>query len=264
MRGYFIDFRAKTRAVAAAEPSNLEPAELAQLALGWWERHLVGEPDAFGAFLALCATLERRGVERGRELLWQYDVPVTKHGLVPPWCSALAQAQAASVFVRAYLAGGGDRFAELAERAIAPILPGSTSGLLVATSEGPVPEESPSCPPSLILNGWVYALWGIWDVALALGDEDCRCLFEESTNCLRRTIHRYDVGWWSRYSLYPHRLPDLAKPFYHRLHVHQLEITARLVGARDLSETARRWAAYDTPSRRVAAITQKALFVAIR
>lgn len=264
MRGYFIDFRAKTQAAGAAEPSRLVPAGLAQLALGWWERHLAGEPAALGAFLGTCTRLERRGVARGRELLWEYEVPVPKYSLVPPWCSALAQAQAASVFVRAHFASGDDRFAELAKRAIAPILPGSASGLLVATPDGRVPEESPSTPPSLILNGWIYALWGLWDVAVGLGDEDCRRLFEESAACLRRTIDRYDVGWWSRYSLYPHRLPDLAKPFYHRLHVDQLDVLNRLVGASELATTARRWAAYDTPSRRLAAIAQKALFVAVR
>jgi hypothetical protein len=203
-------------------------------------------------------------VRRGNELLWEYEVPVPKYGLVPPWCSALAQGQAASVFVRAHLASGDEHLAELAARAIASILPESPSGLLTLIPDGPVPEESPSNPPSLILNGWIYALWGLWDVAVGLGDEKCRSVFEESMACLRRTIERYDVGWWSRYSLYPHRLPDLAKPFYHRLHVHQLEVTARLIGADDLRETARRWAAYDTAPRRIAAIGQKALFVVLR
>jgi hypothetical protein len=264
VRGYFIDFRAKTQATSGAEPWNLEPAGLAQLGLGWWERHLAGEPEALGTFLATCELLEQRGVRRRRELLWEYSVPVPKYGLLPPWCSCLAQAQAASTFVRAHLASGDDRFAELALRAIAPILPGSTSGLLARTSDGPVPEEAPSGRPSLILNGWIYALWGLWDVAVGLGSEDCRSLFEESTLCLRATIARYDVGWWSRYSLYPHRLPDLAKPFYHRLHIDQLEVMARLVGAGDLRETARRWAAYETAPKRAAAIAQKALFVALR
>lgn len=264
VRGYFIDFRAKTQAASAAEPDSLEPAGLAQLALGWWERHLSGESEALGRFLGTCELLERRGVGRGRELLWEYGAPVPKYGLVPPWCSGLAQAQAASTFVRAHLASGEDRFAELAVRAIAPILPSSSSGLLVRTSDGPVPEEAPTGTPSLILNGWIYALWGLWDVAVGLGSEDCRSLFEESAMCLRAMIARYDVGWWSRYSLYPHRLPDLAKPFYHRLHVDQLEVMARLVGAGDLDDAARRWAAYETAPKRVAVIAQKALFVTLR
>ena len=47
-----------------------------------------------------------------------------------------------------------------------------------------------------------------------------------STDCLLATLSSYDVGWWTKYSLYPHRLPDLAKPFYHRLHVDQLDVHA--------------------------------------
>lgn len=264
VRGYFIDFRAKTVSPTAADPSRLLPAGLAQLALGWWERRLAGEPAAEAEFMRICALLESRAVSHDGELLWPYTVPVPKHGLRPPWHSALAQAQAASVFVRAYLNAADEHHAVLARRAIAPLLPSSTSGLLVQTEHGPVPEESPSRPPSLILNGWIYALWGLWDVAVALRDPDCKLLFEESTRCLRRTIGRYDAGWWSRYSLYPHRLPDLAKPFYHRLHVDQLELMNWLVGAPDLAEVAGRWAHCDTWPRRTAVIVQKAVFAAVR
>jgi heparosan-N-sulfate-glucuronate 5-epimerase len=264
VRGYFIDFRAKTTSQTATRPDALVPAGLAQLALGWWERHLDGEDAALGRFLDVADALERRGVRRGPELHWPYELPLRKYGVAGGWSSALAQAQAASVFVRARLAGRDDRHGDLALQAIRPLLPGSSSGLLAATAAGPVPEEAPSEPPSLILNGWIYALWGLWEVAAALGDESCRRLYDESMDCLLRTIGRYDTGWWSLYSLYPHRLPDLAKPFYHRLHVHQLETTERLVGTGALVEVARRWRSYDTAPRRVGAIAQKALFVAVR
>jgi hypothetical protein len=260
-RGYFIDFRAKTRATSASAPERLLPADLAQLALGWWDRGLAGEESARSRFLSTCALLEQRGLDRDGELVWPYAVPVDKLKLRPPWCSALAQSQAASVFVRAFLQTEDERFALAARRAIAPLLPGSSSGLVAITPHGPVPEEAPSNPPSLILNGWIYALWGLWDVAVGLGDVDCRSLFDASAECLRRSIDDYDVGWWSRYSLYPHRrLPDLAKPFYHRLHVDQLEVLYRLLGYPELQATARRWEAYDTRPRRAAVLAQKALF----
>jgi heparosan-N-sulfate-glucuronate 5-epimerase len=264
VRGYFIDFRAKTNSPTAARPEALVPAGLAQLALGWWERHLAGDAGAMTAFLRVCGLLAASGVDGARELLWRYEMPVSKYDLAPPWYSALAQAQSASVFVRAHLASGEDRFAELARRSIAPVLPGSPSGLLASTLEGPVPEEAPTNPPSLILNGWIYALWGLWDVAVGLGDRASRQLLDESLDCLRRTLHRYDVGWWSRYSLYPHRLPDLAKPFYHRLHIDQLEVLHRLTGVAEFGETARRFAAYDTRTHRLRAVAQKLLFVGTR
>jgi heparosan-N-sulfate-glucuronate 5-epimerase len=264
VRGYFVDFRAKTTSPTAAHPEALVPAGLAQLALGWWERHLAGDTDAMATFLRVCGLLAASGVDDRGELLWRYEMPVPKYDLVPPWYSALAQAQAASVFVRAHLASGEDRFAELARRSIAPVLPGSPSGLLASTPDGPVPEEAPTNPPSLILNGWIYALWGLWDVAVGLGDRPSRQLLDESVECLRRTLHRYDIGWWSRYSLYPHRLPDLAKPFYHRLHVDQLEVLHRLTGVDEFGEVARRFAAYDTRTHRLRAVAQKMLFVATR
>jgi heparosan-N-sulfate-glucuronate 5-epimerase len=260
-RGYFIDFRAKTRAASATSPARLLPADLAQLALGWWDCALAGDSSAAAGFDAAASQLEQQGRESNGELLWPYAVSVRKYNLEPPWCSALAQGQAASVFVRAHMRSGDERFAVAARKAIAPLLPASSSGLLAVTADGVVPEEAPSHPPSLILNGWIYALWGLWDVATALGDSESREVFENSARCLQRSLARYDVGWWSRYSLYPHRLPDLAKPFYHRLHVDQLDVLYRLLGYREFLETTRRWAAYDTVPRRIAVLAQKALFV---
>jgi heparosan-N-sulfate-glucuronate 5-epimerase len=258
-RGYYLDFRAKTDAPSAVTPAQLLPADLAQLALGWWERHLSGEAEAADRFLKTSALLEQAGADEHGELVWHYPVAVPKLGLQPPWRSALAQGQAASVFVRAFIQSRDERYATAAKRAIATLLPGSPSGLVATTAEGPVPEEAPSDPPSLILNGWIYALWGLWDVARALDDGACDEQFTASAECLRRTIGRYDNGWWSLYSLYPYRLPDLAKPFYHRLHIDQLDVLYRLVGFAELQSAAQRWRSYDTPARRAAVIGEKAL-----
>jgi hypothetical protein len=258
-RGYYLDFRAKTTARGAHAPEHLLPADLAQLALGWWELHLSGDRSAGDRFVDIAAQLERSGVDEHGELVWLYGVAVPKLGLQPPWRSALAQGQAASVFVRAFLHTGDERFATAAKRAIAPLLPGSPSGLVATTADGPVPEEAPSDPPSLILNGWIYALWGLWDVARGLADSASNEQFSASAECLRRSLERYDAGWWSLYSLYPYRLPDLAKPFYHRLHIDQLDVLYRLVGFAELQSTAKRWRGYDTPARRAAVIGEKAL-----
>jgi hypothetical protein len=258
-RGYYIDFRAKTAAPSARAPERLLPADLAQLALGWWEHHLSGEAGAADRFLQTSALLERTGVDEHGELVWLYPVPVPKLGLQPPWRSALAQGQAASVFVRAFLHSGDERYATAAKRAIATLLPGSPSGLVATTAEGPVPEEAPSDPPSLILNGWIYALWGLWDIARGLDDSASDESFTASAECLRRSIGRYDNGWWSLYSLYPYRLPDLAKPFYHRLHIDQLDVLYRLAAFSEFQSAAQRWRRYDTPARRAAVIGEKAL-----
>ena len=87
-------------------------------------------------------------------------------------------------------------------------------------------------------------------------------MYENVVTSLLATIPRYDVGWWSRYSLYPHRIRDLAKLFYHRLHVDQLDVMERLTGESAFGALAQRWRGYDTARHRTALVAQKAAFVA--
>src|SRR5581483_324092 len=262
VRGYFIDFRAKTDDATAE--ADLLPADLAQVALGWFDRSLAGEAGAMDRFQAACSLLEASAERREGELRWAYPIGIRKYHLEPPIYSAMAQAQIASVFVRAYLAGAGQHHADIAVAAVQPLLAAGGSDLVSLTPDGPVLEEVDSSPPSHILNGWIYSLWGLWDVALGLGHDAARSMYEASLDCLRSTLDRYDVGWWTRYSLYPHRVPDLAKPFYHRLHIDQMEVLHRLTGVEGFGATAQRWRAYDTPAHRLAAVCQKAVFVATR
>jgi heparosan-N-sulfate-glucuronate 5-epimerase len=259
--GYYIDFTEKTTAESALRPETLLPAALAQLALGWWERLIAGDTAAEREFFVITDLLERRSRLDGGSRIWEYNVPDRKYGMQAPTISALAQAQAASVFVRKYARDRDDRSAILAHQAIQPLLAPERPTTMVMLRSGLAMEEAPSNPPSLILNGWIYSLWGLRDVAIGLDDEVCHRVLRESTNCLASLLPSYDVGWWSRYSLYPHRIPDLAKPFYHRLHVEQLDVLAELTGDQVFATYAARWRGYDTFPRQVRAILQKAVFV---
>jgi len=260
--GYYLDFSAKTAAPSAAEPGSLLPAALAQLALGWWELGLRGSDDAHARFVDICDLLEATSTRTEDTALWLYRVPVRKYEIDSEWASALAQGQAASVFVRAHVAGGAKRHAELARAAVAPLLERDPTSLVSRLPEGPVLEECPTRPPSAILNGWIYAAWGLRDVALGLGSEEARVAYDAAIAGIRAALPRYDVGWWSRYSLYPHRLPDLAKVFYHRLHVAQLDVLESVAGDGAFGSVAKRWRSYDTRWHRARLLSQKALFVA--
>jgi heparosan-N-sulfate-glucuronate 5-epimerase len=262
VRGYYIDFSAKTTSPSAANPSALLPAGLAQLALGWWERSLAGEHGADERFRRVTDLLVRSAEDDRGALVWLYRLLDRKYHIAPPTISCLSQAQAASVLVRRYVLDGDPGDADLARRALRPLLSGRAPTVVAGLDSGPALEEAPSAPPSLILNGWIYALWGLRDVALALDDRDASTMLEASTACLTAVLPRYDVGWWSRYSLYPHRLPDLAKLFYHRLHVEQLEVMHTLTSNTTFQATAERWSGYDTQSNRVRLVMQKLRFVA--
>jgi heparosan-N-sulfate-glucuronate 5-epimerase len=264
LNGYFIDFRAKTTSRTAATPTGLSPAALAQLALGWWERAIAGEASALPRFLETAELLRRTAQSTPKGSLWAYDADLPKYGVRAPWHSAMAQGQIASVFARVAESTGDAADAELAIAAIQPLLRPTQLSLVALTSEGPVLEEAPSDPPSRILNGWIYALVGLHEVGEGLHDEAAAKAFREGIVALERSLPLYDVGWWSRYSLFPHRFVDLAKPFYHRLHVAQLDALHRLTGVDDFVKASVRWAAYDRLLPRSRALAQKAVFRAFR
>jgi hypothetical protein len=164
--------------------------------------------------------------------------------------------------VRAHLATGEERYADFARRAVRPLLCGRPSDLVSQTPHGPILEEAPGTPASHILNGWITGLWGLWDVHLGLGEARAGVAFRAGVECLRAYLPAYDTGWWSRYSLYPHALEDLAKPIYHRYHVDQLNVLHRLTRHDDLKAVAVRWASYDHFPMREIALVQKAAFAA--
>ena len=269
--GYFVDFSAKTRTNGAAILSGrgerfvTSPTTVAQRALGWWERHLDGDAAALDRFLGQARLLLGGAMRAGPALLWRYDVEVPKYRLRPPWFSAMAQGQAASVLVRAFDATGAESYADAALAATRPLVrPDAALGLVSATAEGPVLEEYPSAHPSRVLNGWIYALWGLRDVSVALEGAAEQRLFEASSGTLAARIARYDTGWWTLYSEYPGAASDLAKPFYHRLHIVQAEAMHRLTGAPAFARAAQSWRAYDSRVNTARAVAKKAISVLAR
>ena len=250
--GYYLDLRRKAaaelrpRVTGRGEMILPGPTATAQRALGLHEAWLMGDQKAFEGFLEEAQRLRDRAIEVGTSLLWQYDVDVPKFRQRAPWYSCMAQGQAASAFVRAHIATKQEHWAEAALAAVHPlVVDGERLGLVTATPYGPALEEATTNPPSRILNGWIFGLWGLWDVAIGLTDAHCRGLFNASTEALAQMLAAYDVGWWTRYSLFPPVAPDLAKPFYHTLHVAQISALFSLTGIADFGDYAERWRAYD-------------------
>ena len=219
---YYLDLRAKAtphvRPLVTGHGELVAPTAtaFAQSALGWWERHLGGDPEARPRFLERARELVAAGERLDAGLAWRYELNVPKYGIEGSWYSAMAQGQAASVLVRANAVTREDAHAEAAVAAVRAMTDlGERLGVAVPTAAGIAYEECPSDPPSLILNGWIFALWGLYDVATALGDDASGQAFEAGARTLASTIDQYDTGWWSKYSLFTGRGVDLAKPTYH-------------------------------------------------
>ena len=93
-------------------------------------------------------------------------------------------------------------------------------------------------------NGFIWALWGVYDYMLATKDRQAYTLFHRGVDTLVRRLHRYEWGRWSLYDLPGTRTKNVASRFYHRLHIVQLRATERLVANPVLGSYAERWNGY--------------------
>jgi hypothetical protein len=237
MAGYYNDLRAKAadhgtprHAVAAigeltTDRGLANAVPVAQLGLGAWQLAR-REPDWLRAVDAAATWLAGNLDEKGR-FVYLFPMPHT-FPLEPPWSSAMAQGETASLLVRAAAALERPELAAAARRAVEPLIDESL-GLVSVTPEGPVLQEYPTEPPAHVLNGWIFALWGLYDAAVGLGSSSAAEAFDAGAATLERRLPLYDA-WphWSRYDLFPHRIAQVASPFYHRLHIEQVRAMAGL------------------------------------
>jgi heparosan-N-sulfate-glucuronate 5-epimerase len=242
------------------------PIAIAQYGLGNYNLfRRSGEADRRDKFLRVADWLVQhlepnaRGVAVWNHYFdWEY-----RDTLRAPWYSALAQGQGISVLVRAHRESGDSRYLEAARRALAGFFKRINEGGVAFTDEnGDVWfEEYLVSPPTHILNGFIWAAWGVYDYFLATHDPSAQELFARAVRTLDRNLDRYDLGFWSLYEQSGTRLPMVASRFYHQLHIVQLCVMHRLTGENKFKRVADRWESYGrSRSKRTRALCYKSAF----
>lgn len=265
VRGYPIDMRVKAQSPQWPLQGMSSPADeyvaVAQFGLGCYERYLAGEGEVW---LAAAKQVGEFLLDSQKsDGSWLNLAPfLHTYPLRPPWACGMAHGQAASLLVRLHLETGDDRYAQAARKGLEPLVRPTAQGGVCANLDGaPWPEEYPTEPASFVLNGAIFAWWGMRDVGVGLGDDDASRWFETGVDDLAANLHRFDTGSWSLYSLYPHPVAPIASSFYHALHISQLEVMHELSPRPELQATARRWATYfESASLRRLALARKVLF----
>lgn len=225
------------------------PIAIAQYGLGNYNQyHQTGSQEAMQKFVLVADWLVDRLEPNPQGIpVWNHHFDFEyRSTLRSPWYSGLAQGQGLSVLVRAHQLTGDGRYIEAAHQAFEVFLHSVEDGGVVwEWSDGDIWfEEYIVFPPTHILNGFIWALWGVYDYALATGDLQARQLFQRGVKSLARRLGHYDLGYWSLYELADTRLKMIASPFYHRLHVAQLRVMQRLAGESGFGENARIWEDY--------------------
>lgn len=156
-----------------------------------------------------------------------------------PWISAMAQGLAMSALVRAHRLSPAPALLELAVAAARPFeLPIDQGGVRSAAKGGVAYEEYPAHPEPRVLDGFLFALLGLYDVALETGDARLRGLFDQGVEGLVGELPLWDFrGKWSWYG----RRQYLCPPHYHGINRALLLAVANASNRAELAEVAAAW-----------------------
>jgi D-glucuronyl C5-epimerase C-terminus len=145
---------------------------------------------------AFLAELLPLAAMRGNALAWEYYMFFG--GGRPPWTSGLSQGTALVALARAYRALGGERYLAAARQAVRLYNIAAPLGVRVRMARGNHYTEYSFAPRLRIINGFIQALNGLWDMRPY--DPLARSLFAAGDREARYELPFYDTGRWSRYS----------------------------------------------------------------
>lgn len=132
--------------------------------------------------------------------------------------SAMAQGELCSLLLRAYRETKDLEYLARAEKAIDFMLtPVELGGTAKYENDQIIFLEYTELAP--VLNGWIFALFGLYDLTLVCDDKKYNHILQKAVISLKNNLCKFDNGYWSLYDLDN----KITSPFYHRLHIAQLE-----------------------------------------
>ena len=153
--------------------------------------------------------------------------------------SSMAQGEAISLLIRAHIETQKDEYLNAARKAKEFMLTSIADGGTTNYADGAVAFYEYTAD-DLILNGWIFSLWGLYDYCRYLQDADAQKILDDSLASLRKKLPEFDNGYWSKYD----NKKRICSLFYHKLHIAQLRAMYRLFGDDVYREYADKWEAY--------------------
>jgi hypothetical protein len=156
--------------------------------------------------------------------------------LKAPWISALSQGLGISVLVRAYKLTNDEKYIKTARKALRPFKKSIEDGGIVSlNSFGKFYEEYPLKEnPTHVLNGFIYSLFGLYDLYRFDNNKEAKKLFDEGIKSLKKVLPKYDLDNWTRYDLNEKRTLKnhygYASIWYQKIHVVQLYALYQITG----------------------------------
>jgi hypothetical protein len=225
------------------------PATLSHYALTHHGRMVLGKSgDAQTLFLKAADKLIELQLPNGG---FPYPpLPHREFKLPNGWISGMAQGNAMSVFYRAWLTTKDRRYLKAGSLAYAclmtPIRKGGAATSLAdlnrSLSSYPFLAEYPTTPVDYTLNGYMFALLGLYDWSHL--SKSAGVAFKQNMKTLERLLSYYDIDGFSIYDL-SHivmKLDPAISASYFGVHVYLLHALHHVTGRATLKKYERRWA----------------------
>jgi len=218
------------------------PVLIGFYALGHLERYRCDKSDeSLGKFLKVADWLVSTQAADGT---WRSSFAMPRFKLPPGIPSAMVQGVAISSLVRGHIVTGKAAYLESAERALAPFQIDVRDGGVTSHEGGrPFYEEYPSDPCHHVFNGFLYAVWGLYDLVRFNGNAEAQKLYDEGLATFVDWLPRFDIGYWSLYHI-SEGPRNPATIHYQRLHVDQLEVMHAVTGLDIFAQYRALWQAY--------------------
>jgi hypothetical protein len=231
------------------EPYFFHPIVIAQYALGIYEHYYqsnFSNEELKNKFLKQVEWFKNNYSEISCGKVWYiyYDIPQYK--IRKPWYSALSQGEAVSVLTRAYLLTKDDSLIKLCEDAILPFTKEvKDDGLINYFNNIPIYEEYPSIYKTVaVLNGFMFSLFGLYDLLLLNQSVTAEKLFYDGIESLKKLLPYYDTGYWARYYLFDYPKEYVASFTYISLMYEQLKVLYYLTDEEIFNEYSIKWKVY--------------------
>ena len=213
--------------------------------LAHWQRYLsTGDECHVNDMLSVCEYVRNTGLQADGSVLLRREVIGKGH---VGELSAMDQGLAMSLFCRAWWVTKDDTWLDSARACLGAFVRDVDHDGVV----GKIPvldavwfEESTTRPLKHILNGMVWALWGLLDLSVTAGETTARRKFDLGIMSLARALPLYDNGYWSLYFIADEFPNYIASMKYHNCHIVQLRILESQTGAGVLGEYSSRFSHY--------------------
>lgn len=153
--------------------------------------------------------------------------------------SAMSQGEGASLLLRGFKLYNEKKYLIRAKKAIDFMLEDISNGGTSMDIEGQSFFLEYTNQP-IVLNGLIFALFGLYDFSLVTEDIKYKRIFQERVASLKLLLPKFDNGYWSKYNCEK----MIASSFYHKLHIAQLYVLYEITNEEIFKDYAMKWEKY--------------------